>query len=453
MNSNRRIVLFVIGSCLLYLFISIADSVFNFNYPPLRRINLIADIIKKDSNSPVADSTSVKENEPPVVIHTDAARDISLYTTAHLITNFSTDSTGSSLQRLMKKLNELKKGKKTKVRIGYFGDSMIEADLLTQTLRKLLQKEFGGSGVGFVPVTNPSAKIRQTVSSSASSNWDELNFKSSGRRNKLFLSGYLFTGNGAWLEMRDNTIKDSAAIIEKRLFYGHSEEPATVVINNSQSLTVPDMPEFGNLLLEKSGRRNIRVNTTSAALPVYGISFETESGVIVDNFSFRGISGVEYNLIDSGFLKAIAENNTYDLLVFQYGVNVLFKPNDKNFNWYARMLMPSLKKLKNSFPNADFIIVSTADRAFRYDDQYQSAVGIDSLIKVQAVAAYETGAAFYNQFETMGGKNSIVAWANANPSLANKDYVHPNHRGAEILAGYFFDALMKDYQRYIQHEK
>jgi len=453
MNSNRRIVLFVIGSCLLYLFISIADSVFNFNYPPLRRINLIADIIKKDSSSVSADSTAAKENEPPVVIHTDAARDISLYTTAHLITNFSTDSTSSSLQRLMKKLHELKKGKKTKVRIGYFGDSMIEADLLTQTLRKLLQNEFGGSGVGFVPVTNPSAKIRQTVSSNVSSNWDELNFKSSGRRNKLFLSGYLFSGNNAWLEMRDNTIKDSAAIIEKRLFYGHNDEPATVVINNSQSLTVPAIPEFGNLLLEKSGRRNIRVNTASVALPVYGVSFETESGVIVDNFSFRGISGVEYNLIDSGFLKAIAENNNYDLLVFQYGVNVLFKPNDKNFNWYARMLMPSLKKLKNSFPNADFIIVSTADRAFRYDDAYQSAVGIDSLIKVQAVAAYETGAAFYNQFETMGGKNSIVAWANANPSLANKDYVHPNHRGAEILAGYFFDALMKDYQRYIQHEK
>jgi hypothetical protein len=30
---------------------------------------------------------------------------------------------------------------------------MIEGDLLTQTLRKLLQKEFGGYGVGFFPFT------------------------------------------------------------------------------------------------------------------------------------------------------------------------------------------------------------------------------------------------------------------------------------------------------------
>lgn len=47
--------------------------------------------------------------------------------------------------------------------------------------------------------------------------------------------------------------------------------------------------------------------------------------------------------------------------------------------------------------------------------------------------AYETGSSFYNQFASMGGTNSIVDWAKRNPSLANKDYVHPNHRGAEVL--------------------
>jgi lysophospholipase L1-like esterase len=48
----------------------------------------------------------------------------------------------------------------------------------------------------------------------------------------------------------------------------------------------------------------------------------------------------------------------------------------------------------------------------------------------------------------MGGTNSIVAWAKMNPSLANKDYVHPNHRGAVILAGYLYEAMMNEYKKF-----
>jgi len=95
------------------------------------------------------------------------------------------------------------------------------------------------------------------------------------------------------------------------------------------------------------------------------------------------------------------------------------------------------------------LVISTADRAFSYNGEYKSAVGIDSLIKVQAAIAYQTGCSFYNQFATMGGKNSIVQWAAANPSLANKDYVHPNNRGADILGERFYAAIMKEYNKYL----
>ena len=128
-------------------------------------------------------------------------------------------------------------------------------------------------------------------------------------------------------------------------------------------------------------------------------------------------------------------------------------PNDKNFSWYAKTMLPVVKKIKSSFPASDFILVSTADRAFRYGGEYKSAVGIDSLIKVQALLAYETGSSFYNQYEAMGGKNSIVDWARQKPSLANQDYVHPNHRGAEILANYFYEAVLNDYEKYLIKKK
>jgi lysophospholipase L1-like esterase len=80
-------------------------------------------------------------------------------------------------------------------------------------------------------------------------------------------------------------------------------------------------------------------------------------------------------------------------------------------------------------------------------------VGIDSLIKVQATVAYETGSSFYNQFASMGGTNSIVDWAKRKPSLANRDYVHPNHRGAEVLGTYLYEAIISEYNKYIRTRK
>ena len=117
------------------------------------------------------------------------------------------------------------------------------------------------------------------------------------------------------------------------------------------------------------------------------------------------------------------------------------------------MCIPILKKIKGSFPATDFVLVSTADRAFRYGGEYRSAVGIDSLVKIQAVLAYETGSSFYNQFQTMGGTNSIVEWAKQKPALANQDYVHPNHRGAAILGTRFYEAILKEYNKYISHKE
>ncbi|KAA3628041.1 MAG: hypothetical protein DWQ02_19540, partial [Bacteroidetes bacterium] len=55
----------------------------------------------------------------------------------------------------------LKSGGQT--RIAYYGDSSIERDLITQTVRDSLQKMFGGSGVGFVPVTSHLKGFRRSV--------------------------------------------------------------------------------------------------------------------------------------------------------------------------------------------------------------------------------------------------------------------------------------------------
>ena len=126
----------------------------------------------------------------------------------------------------------------------------------------------------------------------------------------------------------------------------------------------------------------------------------------------------------------------------QYGVNVLNKPNNNSFDWYYRTMLTSISKLKHCFTNTDFLLVSAADKSFKYANGTHTAIGMDSLIATQERIAYHSKMAFFNTYYTMGGYNSMVAWANGNPQLAAKDFTHLNAKGADILGTGIFSSIM-----------
>ena len=72
------------------------------------------------------------------------------------------DSTMRGMTRFYQALDELAKAPRP-VRIAYFGDSFIEADILTADLREMLQQKYGGCGVGFVTITSMTSGFRPTV--------------------------------------------------------------------------------------------------------------------------------------------------------------------------------------------------------------------------------------------------------------------------------------------------
>jgi hypothetical protein len=455
MNSNRRVLFFVIGSVGLFLILSYLAIFYKFKWSPFERVNLVSEVVKKPVKpkrrippppAPKKDTVAIKKDSVKEPVY-----DFELYNTARLITRFSADTSQSALQRFAEKLHDLKSGKKRKIRIAYFGDSMIEGDLISQTLRKELQGSFGGYGVGFVPINSPVAKFRISAYADCSDTWEEENFRE-GRSNRLFLSGHLFHTSNGWVQVRDQSFINDTVLIEKSLLCGITSNPVTITANN-KPFTVRGDQLFNRIVLGKDRGRSVKLAVNNDRLPVYGITFESDSGVFVDNFPFRGVSGIELAKFDSSFLCSIAASNAYDLVVLQYGVNLLFRPNDTDFGWYGEIMTPVIRKIQHCFPNSDLLIVSTADRAFRYDGEYKTAIGMDSLIRTQARVAYETGSGFYNQFASMGGINSIVEWAKLKPPMANRDFIHPNFRGAEILGQYLFDAMMRDYDKYVHSLK
>lgn len=436
-NQIKRVFNLVLYCFSIYFILSIIFRVFNYSWEPFDRVNLIADIFPKKAD--------VQKNQPikvtPIKIKEKPQQSFDLYKKANLITNFY-EGDSVALPKLMAKLQQLKNGGNEKIRIAYFGDSMIEADLLTQTFRQLLQKEYGGYGVGYVPITSKVSGMRQTVSASASG-WDDINFMTKGAKN-LYFSGHIFKGAGSGT-YRDNTIAGEQIPIQKALLFGNTQN--TPIIANSSEIILNGPNLVNRQVLSNDNAHLLKLKINNPTLPVFGVSFESDKGVFVDNFSFRGITGVELNKLDSDFINAIQQANHYDLIIFQYGVNLLFRPNDVDYSYYAKMINPVLNKFKNNLPDTEILIISSADRAFRYNGEYKTAIGLPNLIELQAKLAIDNGFSFYNLFETMGGTNSIIKWASEKPSLANKDYVHPNHKGAEILGKKLFEAVQNDFNK------
>lgn len=443
MNNNRnwRVVTLISISFFIYLIFSILSFAFDIKWEPFEKVNLITDVFDKNKKSELAKADQQKNNSE-TKNPKNLVQDFELYKKPHFITNFYKGDSLNALSNFSEKLHQLQTSKKGKIRIAYFGDSMIEGDLLTQTLRKLLQKEFGGYGVGFLPIHSKVAGFRQTATVK-SSGWETINFMDKDAKN-MYISGFSFSGlgNGSFT---DRTVTTPPSL-QKFLIYGQSNGGSIDYDGTSISLQGNDL--VNAQLLSNNNATSFEFKSNSATTPFYGVSFESENGIILDNFSFRGITGVEFRKIDEDFLKAVQSANHYDLIVMQYGVNLLFRPNDTDYSYYTKNMTPVLEKFISAFPKTDILLVSSADRAFRYNGEYQTAKGLPNLLETQAKLAYDHHLAFFNLFETMGGENSIVDWASQKPPLANKDYVHPNGKGADILAEKLFHAIMNDYHNY-----
>lgn len=128
------------------------------------------------------------------------------------------------------------------VRIAYFGDSFIEADILTADLRAMLQERYGGCGVGFVTITSMTSGYRPTVRHSFNG-WQSHSIMDSVffDRSKQGISGHYFIPNpGAYVELRGQ--KNYASRLDtcehaSIFFYNKGEVTLSASVNKGEAQT------------------------------------------------------------------------------------------------------------------------------------------------------------------------------------------------------------------------
>ncbi|MFC4673239.1 SGNH/GDSL hydrolase family protein [Dysgonomonas termitidis] len=361
-----------------------------------------------------------------------------------------------NLNRFYTKLHELQETKTGKVRIAYFGDSMNDGDYIVQDVRSEFQENYGGEGVGYVAVSSLSAGARGSISHQYSKNWFSQSFVKVKKPMKPFgIDGQVFFAKDPaqtyWVRYKAQSQKHSTQLNNPVLLYGrgnNSKAYVTVAADKDSvsSKILNPVNLLNTLSLSSHNAKSIQVNFHNAdSIPIYGFNFDNGEGVHVDNFSTRGNSGLPLSILNPALMNAFDKVLNYDLIILHYGANVLGY-GSLNYNWYERNMTTVVNNLHECFPNADILVISTADRALKIDGTMQTDPAVVPLANAQRNYARKTNSGFISLYEVMGGKGSMVTWVDN--KLANKDYTHFNGSGSKKVAKLIYSEIDKGYTKF-----
>lgn len=425
----------------------------------LRRVNILSDIERRDAEGNVlaeaeADSAqgivAERLDTAAVKVEAPAIRD-SVPPGMVAIEDFGPDSAGRAMDAFYAALDE---AAGRVVRIGYFGDSYIEGDLLTQDLRDMLQRRYGGRGVGYVDISTPTEGFRQTVVQKSAGWTSHLYTDAHGfsRQQQGFAGKYFNPGRGASLLLTGTRHHypgriDTASVAT--IYYSPSSgldfcaaingEGFRKLHTPTDTLDTPSHAILAQRLEGRIGRLRLRVDSGSHAR-FYGVALEGGRGIVLDNLSLRGTNGRQIATVPEATMARFAELRPYDLIVVQYGLNVA-SPKTKDYSGYTRQMARSIQLLRRAYPNTSILVVGVGDRDERNEQgELRTMGGVRELALYQRKMAADERVAFWNLYEAMGGEGSIARMQQRRQ--ANLDYTHINAAGGRVLARLLYDALM-----------
>ncbi len=337
------------------------------------------------------------------------------------------------------------------VRIAYYGDSFIEADILTCQLRELLQAKLGGSGAGWVDCGRTTNANRPTVRQ-----------QTSGFTSHSVMERKSFTSASQGISQRYFTLAGPASLTLTGTSWkarNANWQRAALYFKTNGGMTIKGMPNGqGGETFQPQASEEVQMVSMSGQMTsvkwsitgggngdnFFGAVVEGLKGVTVDNFAMRGCSGLTLANIPEATLKSFAKARPYDLIVIQYGLNAAGPAStDKSCNHYKGQMAKVVQLFKRCFPGTSILVVGVPDRGQRASGGVQTMKGIELLLSYQQKLAQEEKVGFFSMFDAMGGRGSMGTFVKN--GWAGKDYTHISMKGGDQLGRKLYDAIMFGY--------
>jgi lysophospholipase L1-like esterase len=182
---------------------------------------------------------------------------------------------------------------------------------------------------------------------------------------------------------------------------------------------------------------------------IYGIALDGDYGVAVDNIPLRGSSGTFFTEIDPPLMESMLSDLNVGLIILEFGGNMMPSiRGDRNVTDYKKKLSAQINYFKNLYPNAPILLIGPADMSTKEQGKLQTYPYLEKAVQGMKETALENGAAFWDMYQVMGGRNSMIKWVQNKPTLAAPDYIHFTPRGADRIARTFYESFMVYYNYY-----
>lgn len=350
----------------------------------------------------------------------------------------------------------LDESSKNLIRIWYYGDSQIEGDRITKDVRQILQSYFGGSGLGYIPISNPASYTSLELGEQP--DFKKLNcFKDKKRKVQFCQSGLAFTPvnpdpkkfNYLQLNILKGThfkqlklagFSDSLMVVEWKKSKDSSWKRSKVSFKNKnyQEFNIGDSAIHGKLSVRCRG----------ANMVINGFYVEGENqGIQLDNLGIRGHSGDGLNSISNEVLSIQSGHQNTRLIVFHYGNNIVpyLKSDEQSKKWLLKLFKNVFAKYKKDCPNVAFLVIGPGDMGYERGGEAQSYSSANILNGWMKELSKEQGFSYFDFYHFMQKDGGILGWKKN--GWAGLDG-HLTPTGQRIFAKALTSELLTAYQKH-----
>lgn len=352
------------------------------------------------------------------------------------------------------------------VRIAHWGDSQIEGGRLTKEIRSYFQKLFGGRGIGFIPMVDITDPVSYRYVSSP--NWMRYTFFHHRQQNSLYgPAGVSFQPMPHVVVLDSSLIKDSVRTEtvtftqgeirfflvpdydQAVLWYGPVNHPCEVLLytkdNQKPERLILDGNKHWNEIILPTLASQIILQFPLTCPLIYGLSFESTKGIIIDNFGIRGHSGDGLLLLSKDMLADYVKSKNVSLFILQFGANVTpYLRTKEDVHKAIVMYEKVMTRLQQSFPQVSMLFVGPGDMPVRGTTTSNPMLQVFNQELKNLAMTHSF--AYFDVYAFMGGSGSLSDWVRK--KLATEDG-HFTQQGREVIAHEIVNELMHAYHLFL----
>ena len=342
------------------------------------------------------------------------------------------------------------------VHMAMYGDSNLTMDELTGRMRREFQKRFGDGGHGFVALAIPwhwyqhqdvhhdgQWKYFKQIATSTNpvGDWHY--------GMAMMASESKRPGGSVWVKTADPGSPIGVTASRFDVFYLKRPGGGTfdLVVDDNVLRTVSATSTKAELGIEHievpDGPHKVACSVTSTA-PVrfFGATLErAEPSLIVDSLGTGALNFVQIQYTKPDTRTPMFQRRQYKLIAFQVGTNTFMLERHKDD------VKRFLAEIRSTLPDVSILLMTPPDVMKAWSDPHSDPRIVIVARQLREIAA-ETGSAFWDYREAMGGDTSIKTFIKK--GLAAGDKIHLKKEGSELMADRFLCAMEQDFGAWLR---